>query len=202
MNTIKRVLIMSAILAFLLAFSGAVDTKTAQAAATADFVVSCSSVTLKITGAPAGTAYDLLVALPGLGLEVFFKSAQPTVNGAVEIVITFPAVPEGTYIYADTWQYFPLIIGFASANKRCGFSGPALPAGFVPAQITCDVTVFQVPNPDFPTSARLRNGQVWFVNPQSVPAQIDTFHKEWTEVFVSGPRNGYIPTSCVKLIGR
>jgi len=91
---------------------------------------------------------------------------------------------------------------FASINKRCGFEGPALPAGFVPAEITCDVTVFQAPNPDLQTSARLRKGQVWFVNPEPVPAQIDTFYKEWTEVFVSGLHNGFIPTACVRLIGR
>jgi hypothetical protein len=196
----KRALLALAVLAFVLTFSGVVETKTAHAAAKAEFVVSCSSVVLKITGAPAGTFYDLFIVVPGVG--PFYNPPVPTVGGAVEIVVTFPAAPEGTFIYADTWQFFPVIPTFASTNKRCGFEGPALPAGFVPAEITCDVTVFQVPNPDFQTSASLRKGQVWFVNPKPVPAQIDTFYKEWTEVFVSGPRNGFIPTACVRLISR
>ncbi|PJF36825.1 MAG: hypothetical protein CUN49_03505 [Candidatus Thermofonsia Clade 1 bacterium] len=172
----------------------------AQAAATAAFDVTCSSVTLQITGAPSGTSYDLLVILPDS--TSLYQPPVPTVGGAVTITLTFPSLPEGSYIYADTWQFSPLIMNFASINKRCGYDGIPVPPGFIFAEITCDVTVFQVPNPDFPTSARLRKGQTWFVNPKPVPAQIDTFYKEWTEVFVAGPRTGYIPTACVNPVPR
>ena len=199
MNISKRVFLALIALVFVFTISSVVDVKPAEAAATAIFDVTCSSVTLKIAGAPAGASYDLLVVTPD---NAYYGLPVLAVSGALTLTITFPTVTEGSFIYADTWQYSPLIIGFASVNKKCGYDGVPVPPGFVMAEITCDVTVFQTPNPDFPTSARLRKGQTWFVNPKSVPAEIDTFYKEWTEVFVGGPRNGFIPTACVNPVPR
>ncbi len=198
MKNLKRSLLVLA--ALMLTFTGAVDVKPAAAAAQANFSVTCSTVILRITGAPAGARYDLFVFVADIGFIDLVPSQTVDANGNLTLSMDFPEVPDGTLIYADTWQYSPLIPTFASISKNCGFEGFPTPAGFVLAEITCDVTVFQLPNPDFPTSAKLKNGQTWFANPKSVPAQISTFYNEWTEVHVAGPRTGYIPTVCVKFI--
>jgi hypothetical protein len=198
MKNLKRSLLMVAVVALIFAFSSVVDVKPASAAAT--FSVTCSNVVLRITGAPAGTRYDLLVFIAETGFVQLLPSQPVDANGNLTLSINFPQVKDGTLIYADTWQFLPTIPTFASISKNCGFEGFPMPSGFVLAEITCDVTVFQLPNPDFPTSAKLKNGQTWFANPKSVPAQISTFYNEWTEVHVAGPRTGYIPTVCVKFI--
>jgi hypothetical protein len=199
MKSFKRLSLALIAFVLVLVLSGIVDVKPAEAAAQAAFSVSCSQVTLHISGAPSGSAFDLYVLVES---NSYYQPAVTTSGGAVTITITFPTVPDGTWIYADTWQFSPSIPFFAKVTKKCGYDGIPVPPGFIMAEITCDVTVFQVPNPDFPTSARLRKGQTWFVNPTPVPAQIDTFYKEWTEVFVAGPRTGYIPTVCVNPVPR
>lgn len=191
---------MLVVFAFILTFAGAMDVKPAAAAAQANFSVTCSTVILRITGAPAGARYDLFVSIVETGFIQLLPSQPVDANGNLTLSINFPQVEDGTLIYADTWQFNPLIAVFAKISKNCGFEGFPVPSGFALAEITCDVTVFQVPNPDFPTSAKLKNGQTWFANPKSVPAQISTFYNEWTEVHVAGPRTGYIPTVCVKFI--
>lgn len=200
MKNLKHSLLALIIFAFTLTFAGVMDVKPAAAAAQANFSVTCSTVILRITGAPSGASYDLLVLIADIGFIGFLPPQTADANGNLTLSINFPQVKDGTLIYADTWQFSPLIIGFAAISKNCGFEGFPVPSGFVLAEITCDVTVFQLPNPDFPTSAKLKNGQTWFANPKSVPAQISTFYNEWTEVHVAGPRTGYIPTVCVKFI--
>jgi hypothetical protein len=74
------------------------------------------------------------------------------------------------------------------------FSGPALPGGFVLKTITCDVAVFDAPGGKPVGSNMIKGGQTWYVNP--TPKK-DAAGKSWTEVFVAGYTNGYVPTSCV-----
>lgn len=193
----KKVKIVFVVLALIFSFASVIEV---EAAAAARFDVSCSRVTMFITGATPGMSYDLLVSIQATGFIGYLPAAPVDSNGNLTLFIEFPTVPDGTLIYADTWQYNPIIVSFALVSATCGFGGSPIPSGFVLAQINCDVTVFQMPNPDFPTSARLRNGQTWFVNPESVTADTPSF-TEWTEVFVGGPRNGYIPTSCVQVVG-
>jgi hypothetical protein len=40
----------------------------------------------------------------------------------------------------------------------------------------------------------IKGGQTWYVNPAP---KTDAAGKSWTEIFVAGYTNGYVPTSCV-----
>ena len=72
--------------------------------------------------------------------------------------------------------------------------GPPIPGSFVLHTITCTVAVFDSPGGNPVGSNVITGGQTWFVNPTPV---LDKHGKSWTEVFVGGYINGYIPTSCV-----
>lgn len=74
------------------------------------------------------------------------------------------------------------------------FSGPPLPEGFVLRTITCDVAVFDSPGGTPVGDNRIIAGQTWYVNPTPVKAPSG---EDWTEIFVSGTPNGFIPTRCV-----
>jgi hypothetical protein len=73
-------------------------------------------------------------------------------------------------------------------------AGPPIPSGFVLKTITCDVAVFDAPGGSPVGSNKIVGGQTWYVNP--TPKK-DAAGKSWTEVFVAGYTNGYVPTSCV-----
>jgi hypothetical protein len=87
-----------------------------------------------------------------------------------------------------------------SADNPClpasgaGYAGPPIPSGFVLRTITCDVAVFDLPGGQPVGANRIRGGQTWFVNPVPVKTSAG---ESWTEIFVSGSPNGYIPTRCV-----
>jgi hypothetical protein len=86
-----------------------------------------------------------------------------------------------------------------SADNPClppsgGISGPPIPSGFVMKTITCDVAVFDAPGGKPVGGNAIKSGQTWYVNP--TPKK-DAAGKAWTEVFVAGYTNGYVPTSCV-----
>jgi hypothetical protein len=74
------------------------------------------------------------------------------------------------------------------------FNGPELPEGFVLKTITCDVAVYDAPGGKPVGSNAIKGGQTWYVNP--TPKK-DAAGKSWTEIFVAGFTNGYVPTSCV-----
>ena len=70
--------------------------------------------------------------------------------------------------------------------------GPGIPNGFVLRTITCDVAVYDSPAGNAVGGARIRAGQTWYVSPTTSAGSAD-----WTEIFVGGFTNGYIPTACV-----
>ncbi len=72
--------------------------------------------------------------------------------------------------------------------------GSRVPSNFVHRQIVCDVPIYNVPGGLPINDNRILNGQTWFVNPTPVEALNG---ESWTEIFVSGLQNPYIPTSCV-----
>ncbi len=73
-------------------------------------------------------------------------------------------------------------------------AGPPIPSGFVLKTITCDVPVYDTPGGKPVGSNAITAGQTWYVNPTPVK---DAAGKSWTEIFVAGYTNGYVPTSCV-----
>jgi hypothetical protein len=74
------------------------------------------------------------------------------------------------------------------------FGGPGIPPGFVLRTITCNVAVFDTPGGSPVGANRIIGGQTWYVNPVSVKASNGD---SWTEIFVSGTPNSYIPARCV-----
>jgi hypothetical protein len=75
------------------------------------------------------------------------------------------------------------------------YTGPGIPNSFQLRTITCDVAVFTAPGGSPVGNDRIIAGQTWYVNPTSVNAATG---EAWTEIFVSGRINGYIPTRCVQ----
>ena len=73
--------------------------------------------------------------------------------------------------------------------------GPSVPSGFVLRTITCNVAVYDAPGGSPVGSNMVTGGQTWFVNP--TPAK-DAAGKSWTEIFVGGFSDGFIPTSCAR----
>ncbi|MFQ3535654.1 MAG: hypothetical protein SNJ58_07240 [Aggregatilineales bacterium] len=116
---------------------------------------------------------------------MYFRSLVPTVGGGVTITLTFPTVPDATWM-----QAYSSIPNFAPMNKQCGHNGILVSPSFAMVEITCDVAVFQSPDVNFLISAHLRKSQTQFVNPKSAAGQVGPF-SERTEVFAAGPRNGY-----------
>jgi len=74
-------------------------------------------------------------------------------------------------------------------------AGRAIPDGFVLRTIACDVAVYNLPGGSPVGDNRIIAGQTWYVNP--TPAK-SASGENWTEIFVSGIIDGFIPTRCVK----
>ncbi|MBX3083416.1 MAG: hypothetical protein KF716_17415 [Anaerolineae bacterium] len=75
-----------------------------------------------------------------------------------------------------------------------GFAGRGIPDGFVLRTITCTVAVFDSPGGSAVGDNRVLGGQTWYVNPKATKTAAG---ESWTEIFVSGTTNGWIPTRCV-----
>jgi hypothetical protein len=128
-------------------------------------------------------------------------------NDAGSVTLAGPSSVPGTLTYTVTGSlpvgsigvgfFIDAADGTVSVEASCtdapSFSGRGIPAGFVLRTITCDVAVFDGPGGTPVGSNRLKAGQTWFVNPKTVTAADG---ESWTEVFVSGGVNGWIPTRC------
>ena len=123
----------------------------------------------------------------------------------------FPALASSTYTFqfrssvllADGTLVWTVVVDFTcdngvlSASSRgfnAFFEGAYIPAGFVLRTINCDVAVYDSAGGSPVGSNAITSGQTWFVNATPVKAADGTL---WTEIFVSGFNNGFIPTSCV-----
>ena len=73
--------------------------------------------------------------------------------------------------------------------------GPGVPSGFGLHRITCTVAVYDSPGGSPVGSSELLNGQTWFASATPVS---DKQGASWTEVFVGGVHDGFIPTRCVQ----
>lgn len=84
--------------------------------------------------------------------------------------------------------------GDHSVSTTChGYDAAPVPAGFVMHFITCNSPVYDAPAGSPVGANAVTNGQTWFTNPTPVTAG----GKSWTEIFVAGLTDGFIPTSCV-----
>lgn len=108
--------------------------------------------------------------------------------------VTFRAPSDGTFQFqAD---------GFGSSTGPYTLTvvsdlnpGRPIPDGFVLVWLSCSTAVFDAPGGQPVGDDAVWAGQSWYVNPTPVK---DASGKSWTEIFVSGTTNAYIPTSCIK----
>lgn len=119
----------------------------------------------------------------------------------------FSAALPYSYTFDITYLQGGTIIGHASATYRCsgnvavlqgGAAARQIPGTFELRTITCDTAVFQsAGGQPVPTGERILSGQTWYINPSPVTVDNNKQYPSWTEIYVSGVQNGYIPTACV-----
>jgi hypothetical protein len=158
-----------------------------------------STVTLTYVEAVNGspTTVSITTSLTGSGSGI----------GSTFNHISYSATQPYTYSFDLTYREGTTVIGRASASFTCNggiatlavapasVPGPAIPGGFVLRTITCDTAIYQAAggNP-VATGEHIINGQTWFVSPTPVK---DAKGTSWTEIFVAGYSDGFIPTACV-----
>jgi uncharacterized surface protein with fasciclin (FAS1) repeats len=109
-------------------------------------------------------------------------------NGSVNIVVVDVPASNGIIHVIDA-------VLIPAASTTAARPGPGLPSGFELRFISCDVAVFDTPGGTPVGSNRILAGQTWYVNPTT---KDDAAGRSWTEIFVSGTTNGWIPTDCVQ----
>jgi hypothetical protein len=135
----------------------------------------------------------------GNGTVLFSQSGPDFSDGTYTAYgsFTFGATPTKNPISATI--VFDGVTFTGSADDPClppsGFQGPPIPSGFVLKTITCNVAVYDAPGGKPVGSNAITSGQTWYVNPTP---KMDAAGKSWTEVFVAGYTNGYVPTSCIR----
>jgi hypothetical protein len=104
-------------------------------------------------------------------------------------------LPEGTvvyYIYGDYDE--PYDEGFVACSDGAGAAGRPIPSAFQLRTITCTTAVYDSAGGSPVSGAVVKASQTWYVSPTAVK---DAAGKLWTEIYVSGSTNGFVPTSCV-----
>jgi hypothetical protein len=167
-------------------YSGADLTGWGGAFAPGDFV----TVTVTPIGNTTGT---FKIISEGSGTIIL---AEPTsIPGTLTYLVTGP-LPEGSegigfYIYDVSGD------GTWAVQVSCSeltYTGPSIPNGFQLRSITCDVAVYNAPAGEPVGNNRIFAGQTWYVN----PVAFDVNNEAWTEIFVGGTPNAWIPTRCVQ----
>jgi archaellum component FlaF (FlaF/FlaG flagellin family) len=100
-------------------------------------------------------------------------------------------VPKAAYLGANVM----VTDGDVSVRTKCGVTDAApIPAGFVLHSISCNTPVYDEPAGQPVGANAVTAGQTWYVNPTPVTGGDGG---SWSEIFVAGWNNGFIPTSCV-----
>jgi hypothetical protein len=189
--------IFSLILILLLALTFALSAQPAKAAGSGTLSVDGYTLTcsyFQAAGLSSGSSVwiEAVWYAPGHGVELV---NVPVFNGHFNGSVSFPSQPTGTWFELWVWGADG---GWYSYPVQCPTStavgGPPLPAGFVLKTITCDVAVFDAPGGQPVDSNAIKSGQTWYVNPTPVE---DAAGRSWTEIFVAGYTNGFVPTDCV-----
>jgi hypothetical protein len=139
-------------------------------------------------------------------IDSYYNVGAPTAyiaatGGAFSFTVNFPEQNAGDVlvarIYATDSPTFGAWDGlaFPQVQVACGFAGPNLPNGFVLKTLICNVAVYDAPAGKPVGGNAVTNGQTWFVNPTP---KTGPDGQSWTEIFVAGYTNGFVPTRCVK----
>lgn len=120
------------------------------------------------------------------GATVFFSSASGSyLIGPGPMAITLQV--DRSTLVNGTYTCLP-------GEEESPDDGPGVPDGFVLRTIVCTIPVYTQPGGVPVGSDKLLAGQTWYVDPVSVKGPDG---KNWTEVFVSGDEDVFIPTVCV-----
>ena len=138
-----------------------------------------------LNGAPF-TITATYIGFPA-GFNFLFEEA----NGTYQITVTRVGAGAEVSTFQTTCPPPPSPV---TATPEPVDRGPFIPAGFVLSTITCDVAVFDSPAGTPVAGSVITGGQTWYVNP--APEE-GADGEEWSEIFTSGPVNGYIPTICI-----
>ncbi len=154
----------------------------------------------------------------GAGNELY---RYEVTDGAGTLIFTFQSqLPLGGYTmggaaYTTAPQYNPITVtmislagnglpqqtitqqsGTCSGLPTAGvYLAAPVPSGFVLRTITCDVAVYSSAGGTPVGDNKVTAGQTWFVSTTPVQAADG---QSWTEIFVAGLIDGFVPTSCVQ----
>jgi hypothetical protein len=145
---------------------------------------------------------------PGAFFPVIYNEYSRVVTGTYSFTVTFPEQPAGTRLqalysgfndptkgsFSNEFVVVTVISPCVAAPANVNLPGPNIPSGFVLHTMKCNAAVFNMPAGTPVGENAVKAGQTWYVNPVSIKG---TDGKQWTEIFVGGYINGFIPTSCV-----
>lgn len=143
---------------------------------------------------------DTVVSLydPGNNQVGYNDDGGPVTCGGFHSSLLVYSVPAaGTYQvqvdgFGSATGPYTLTVTVLSTQQ---YAGPPIPVGFVQRVLACTTPVFNGPNGQAVGGATVLSGQSWYVNP--TPTAADVNGRRWTEIFVSGFQNGFIPAECV-----
>ncbi len=116
---------------------------------------------------------------------------------SLKFELTTYAGPDGSGgVTAVSWVEFNCTTG-AVVGSYFGdgsYEAAPVPAGFQQHNLVCDSAVYDSPGGTPVGANMVHAGQAWFVSPTPTTGPDG---QSWTEIFVAGPNDGYIPSSCV-----
>ncbi len=129
-------------------------------------------------------------------------------DGSFAYTLNFPAAPAYSLMNYEVWGapsntvaigdpgYWDFESYYNSdANCQPAVPGPSAPSDFVLHTIICDTALYGTPGGPVIPDDKISAGQTWFVSPTPVAAGDGS---SWTEIFVGGPNDAFIPSSCVQ----
>lgn len=132
---------------------------------------------------------------------ILASASYPSGNVSGTLSYTVPA--DGMYAFNWGANFYaiaslPAAASFFTVTASCkgaSFAGRGIPPTFVLRSIWCNTPVYSAAGGDAVKSGEsIKSGQSWFVSPTPVK---DGKGNLWSEIFVSGVSNGFIPTACV-----
>jgi hypothetical protein len=139
-------------------------------------------------------------------IDSYYDVGAPTAyfaasaGGAFSFTVNFPEQNAGDVLVARIYATNTAAFGgwdlgaFPQVEVPCaGFEGAPIPTGFVLRTIVCNTPVYDVAAGKAVDGDAVTSGQTWFVNPTPTSAG----GSSWTEIFLSGFNNAWIPSSCV-----
>lgn len=109
-------------------------------------------------------------------------------------VMTIEVFDSGGLLHSTSTAVADCTTGEVGVGFQGSIYGPKAPKGFELRSLSCSSAVLDAPGGKQVGDNAVYAGQTWYVNP-TPKAGADG--QNYTEIFVGGRRNGYIPTVCV-----